>query len=433
MALDKADSISQINNLFPDNTTGEISPADQRVVNINAISSNLNLVDPGLQVVTGSASLSTKQIGVNSIDHFPTPAGGVITLAADTVYYVGNDIDFGTNRIVLNDETVIIGLDDRLVTLTYSGTGSMFTSVNAGFRLRLLSISCASGTFLTASDTGSKIFCFNDLNITACTNLGTLTGYEFFDIHHCNFVASTSGFIFAGAIDEFHSHNSTFNMSAGKAIDLDTATFNSVDVDDCSFTLASGSFGVSGLASSGNINAGGLGKIRFSKFSGAGTPLENISIDDARWNFSGNDDIADSRPDGLLSMIDNTVETVISTIGVGVLVAGIWVMVTASQFTTTAAGRLTYDGGRPAKLPVTVSTAADVASGTNQEIRFHLYLNGVIIEESKTESNIDAGDIKNQSNIWQLTMEPGDYLELFVENNSTTNNIIVVDAKFRIN
>ncbi len=42
MALDKTDSISQINDLFPDNATGEITPVDQRIVSTNAIDSNLN-------------------------------------------------------------------------------------------------------------------------------------------------------------------------------------------------------------------------------------------------------------------------------------------------------------------------------------------------------------------------------------------------------
>ncbi len=45
MAFDKAGSISQINNLYPDNTTGEVTPVDQRVVSTNAIDSNLNTVE----------------------------------------------------------------------------------------------------------------------------------------------------------------------------------------------------------------------------------------------------------------------------------------------------------------------------------------------------------------------------------------------------
>lgn len=54
MALNKADSISQINNSYPDNTTGEITPADQRIVSTNAISSNVNTEETINQVINSN-------------------------------------------------------------------------------------------------------------------------------------------------------------------------------------------------------------------------------------------------------------------------------------------------------------------------------------------------------------------------------------------
>lgn len=435
MALDKADSISQINNLFPDNTTGEISPADQRVVNINAISSNLNLVDPGLQVATGSASLSTKQIGVNSIDHLPTPSGGVITLDANTVYHVGNDINLGTNRIVMSDDTVIVGISESNISMTYTGTGTMFTCTNVSARINNVSITCASGTFLDVSGTGVEGIILNGVNVNGVAILGTITNIRSFGWDDGAIaVISTRGFLFVTTITKLNLDNLVFVATTGVVIDFGTAIFDTVDIDGALFSLlTSGATAISGAVSSANISAGGLGEIKFCHFSGSGTPLSGLTTDDALWNFLNNDDIANSRPDGLLSFIDNTTETVITTIGVEVLVAGTWNIVRTSQFTGTAAGRLTYNGGRPVTVPVTVSTAITVASGTNQELHLHLFLNGVIIEQSKVQSNVDSGDTKNQVNIWELVMSSDDYIELFVENNSTTNNITVIDAKFRIN
>lgn len=433
MSLDKADSISQVNNLFPDNVTGEITPADQRVVSTNIITSNLNLVDAGPQTATGSASLSAKQITINDLSHLPLPSGGVITLEADTLYFLGNDIDFGTTRITLSDGTVFKGLDERVVTVTYSGTSTMFTAVNVGFRIEKLKISCPSGAFFNGSDAGSKVFCFNNLDVIDSDTLGLIDGCEFFDIHHCDFKSTTDGFMFSGSIDEFHIHNSVIDLTAGVGLDFATAVFDTIDVDDSSFILAAGSIGASGLVFSGNINAGGLGKFRFTSFSGSGTKLVGISSDDALWNFVGNDDIADSRPDGLLSFIDNITETIITVSGVEVLVAGTWNIIRSSQFTGSAAGRLTYNGGRPVVVPVTASTAVTVSSGVNQELHLHLFLNGSIIEESKVQVNVDSTDTKNQTNVWQLVMNPGDFIELFVSNESTTNNVTVSDAKLRVN
>jgi len=64
MALNKSDSISQVNNLFPDNTTGEITPADQRIVSTNAISSNVNTEETIDQTLQGFVSIKRKLLTV---------------------------------------------------------------------------------------------------------------------------------------------------------------------------------------------------------------------------------------------------------------------------------------------------------------------------------------------------------------------------------
>lgn len=437
MALDKDDSIAQINNLFPDNATGEISPSDQRIVSSNAVSSNLNLIDAGPQIATGSASLSTKQVGVNDLSHLPIPSGGVITLADDTLYFIGNDIDLGVNRLVMGNNTVIDGLDFFTSAITYTGTGDMITSVNKSFRLKNVGFYCINGTFANFSDVApltSSFILFQAIAVWECKNLGTVSNLGLLSIEFSQFAnITTGGLLFVGSFGNLVFSKSLGVINSGTFMDFGTSNFNGIEIATFRVVTASGTTAFSGLPSSGNINIGGIGAIQQGRFDGVGTILSGLTVDDALWNFFGNDDIANTRADGLLSMIDNATETVILSIGAAVLVAGTWVNVTTSQFSATAAGRLTYIGGRPAKLPVTISTAVTVSSGVNQEIHFHIHLNGSIIEESKTETNIDSTDIKNQTNVWQLTMFPDDFLELFVENNSTTNNVTVIDAKFRIN
>jgi len=66
MALNKDDGISQVNNLFPDNISGEITPADLRVVSTNAISSSLNTEEVTDQVIKSNFE-TTKQL----IKHAP--------------------------------------------------------------------------------------------------------------------------------------------------------------------------------------------------------------------------------------------------------------------------------------------------------------------------------------------------------------------------
>jgi len=61
MALSKTNSIAQINDLFPDNITGEITPEAQRIVSTNAISSNLNTEETTGQTIK-SAFETTNQL-----------------------------------------------------------------------------------------------------------------------------------------------------------------------------------------------------------------------------------------------------------------------------------------------------------------------------------------------------------------------------------
>ena len=53
MLKNKSDLLAQIESLLPNNTSGQISPADHRTVSIDDVDSNLNLVEPSEQTVAG--------------------------------------------------------------------------------------------------------------------------------------------------------------------------------------------------------------------------------------------------------------------------------------------------------------------------------------------------------------------------------------------
>lgn len=450
MALNKADGISQVNNLFPDNITGEITPEDQRVVSTNAISSNLNIEETNVQDVAGLTNflgglqldgvpltVPTKETKINAFDDLPAPSGGVITLAADMQYTFENDIDIGTNRFVLNDNTVVNGLDEHVVSITYTGTGNMFTSVNATCRLKNIGIFCVNGTVIDASDTGPLtthfFFMFNVI-VWECANVGSFTNLGLVSVVIVRFDNITNnGMVLTGTFGNLVANFLLGVINSGIFIDLGIATFNGVDLVQFAIITASGTTAISGATDSANIAPGGLGSIRFGKFVGIGTDLVGLSVEDALWEFLGNDDIADTRPDGLLSQTANVTATVITTTSTPVLLAGTWTIIRTSQFTGTAAGRLTYNGGKPITVPVTVATTGASVSGVNKDVRFYIGLNGVVITQSRVKANFSAGDTKNQTIIWQLEMQPNDYIEVFLENITDTINIIIEDTKLRIN
>jgi hypothetical protein len=226
---------------------------------------------------------------------------------------------------------------------------------------------------------------------------------------------------------------SLVNLNGGTMFKLGTATFDSLTINPIDITLAAGTTFLSGLASSGNINAGGIGSVINSRFSGAGTILSTVSIDDDRWNFFGNDNIRDSRPDGLLSMQSNATATTITVAGTYVLAAGTWVIESSSQFTGTTAGRLTYNGVKDLRTPITFSCTVEPSSGTNKTISIRVAINGTTVANSTRTARTDAGSPISITLPWQDTLSSGDYVEVFVTNETDTVNVLVSSALSRIN
>ncbi len=450
MALDKAGSISQINNLFPDNTTGEITPVDQRVVSTNAISSNLNLVDTieqsvvssvdflaGLKIDGDPVTIPTKEVKINDFSELPAVVGGKIPLLPDIQYTFEDNVDIGLTGFTLGNNTVIDGLDEHVTAITFTGTGNMFTGVNVTSRIKNIGLYCANGTLFNISDTSPKttnFFFLRDIIVWECANIGTAIDLGLLSMFGCRFDnISNNGVLLVGDFGNLVGNFMFGVINSGTFIDLGTATFNGIDLDQFVVVKASGTIAISGLTGSANINTGGIGSVRNGRFVGVGTNLSGITNQDALWDFIGNDDIGNTRPDGLLSQTDNSTETVITTVSTPVLLAGTWEIVRTSQFIGTAAGRLTFIGGRPIVVPIVLTTTAAVVSGVNKDVNFYIGLNDSIIPSSKVKANLSAGDTKNQSNVWQQEFQPGDYIEPFVENTTDTIDVIVEDTKLRVN
>lgn len=377
----------------------------------------------------------SKTVLVSVKADLPTPAAGVITLVADTEYRFLNDVSIGTDRLVLANNTVIKGIDSLNVTITYTGTGDMLTMADTTNRIAFITISCAAGRVFNWSCTAVKILRVHDVTISAADKVGVFNGVagilRFTTVSPS--VVTTDGLEFQGDFLSLLWEVSAFTISAGAIFNLGTATFSSFIADTILATLNGSSNLISGATGSANINTGGDGLVTAMRVSGAGTPLAGISVDDALWNFFHNDDIQDTRPDGLLSMQGNAVNTVIGTSGVYVLTAGTWVVERSSQTTGTTAGRSTYDGGKDATLPITASLSVEPASGTNKLISVRVAKNGTVITNSTRTALTNTGSPTAITVPWQDNLSTGDFIEVFVTNDTDTIDVLVSSAVLRIN
>lgn len=375
---------------------------------------------------------TNKTVIISEEADFPTAVLGVITLEADKDYLIVNDITTA-NRFVTSRPNTIRAASSQMVTLTYSGTGTMFTSVNPSLKLINISVSCPNGSlFDSTAPTLPGIIQMVESNVKACQSLGNIDGNfitRFTNVAFENLVLN--GLTFSGANEILVVDVGVAFIRGGSLIDLGTATFNSVSIDSgIIFYLVVGTFLLSGLANSGNLNVGGLGTVINNKGFGTGISLNGISTDDARWNFSSNNSIPDTRPDGLVALTTPT--TTILGVATPTKVTGVFSTIRTSQMTATTDGRITYNGEKNATLPITAALSLEPVSGTNKDINIYLAKNGVVIPNSKVFTTVSAVSPKNQSVVWQDSWASGDYYEVWIESVDGTD-VQVNTAKLRVN
>ena len=133
-----------------------------------------------------------------------------------------------------------------------------------------------------------------------------------------------------------------------------------------------------------------------------------------------------------VTMQGNATATTIATQGTPVKVAGTWVVQTESNFTGNTTGRLTYNGSTTEVVSATVSITFSHAAGGSDDLAVYIAKNGSVITASKLTRAVTGSARGNVSTFFNISMDTSDYLEVFVANDSDTNNITVVDCLFGV-
>ena len=128
-----------------------------------------------------------------------------------------------------------------------------------------------------------------------------------------------------------------------------------------------------------------------------------------------------------VTMHGNSTETVISSTATPVKVAGTFVVGDESGYTGDTTGRITHTGNT-ARHIINAIISISVASGTNHRISMYIAKNGTIITSTKTTATTSSGLYRSLATFANLELDDGDYVEIFVRNESTTDNLIVLDA-----
>ena len=400
----------------------------------------INLVNGFLEFSESSSPLAqTNTRIISGISDFPNAIAGVITLEDNINYVIVQPISTA-NRFVLGANNSITANNPVSPLFEYTGTGTFFTGVNVNLSINEIFLSCPSGKVFDLSTTigTGNFFLARLVIVLSCAKYATFTNMRTVDINDSSALSCDDGITLAGVTNWSIFSLNKFSMNSTsatfKGVDLGAAVFRTLECTDLILNAPAGAIGILGLASGANITTGFVATVTNGSFFGGLTPLQTITVSDIRWDFKGNSGISDTLIDALVYVTANVTETVITTINTPVKATAVFTVDLLSRFTSDGAGRLTYIGERSFRAPIDLSTTITAASGgVDKQVSLYIAINGSVVAATKKQATVSGTKAASVTSIWQATLNTGDYIEAFVENNTDTTNIIVGQAVERVN
>jgi len=325
-----------------------------------AATKNFALIADGAGSSAFLALLGTNTVVVRQLSDLPTPAAGKIILAANTTYMIGASINLGTDFLDFGAGSSIITDAPLKSIITYTGTNPMLQGVDVSSHISGVTLDAPNANLMDWSETatgGTKLLLLDGVLVLNCKTVATFDKMGTTVFEGMTVISCTDGVVITGAVHVgLRMVSISFSSTDVGFVGLDVtgATLKTLNLDGMILNGGAGSIGIKGDAASANIAANFIANVNNVQFAGVTTPLSGITIDDIRWNFQGNGIVPDTMPDALLSFSNNATVTTLS-VGVPTLIAGTFTLDRASQFTTTTAGRATYNGERDLVTPIDVS------------------------------------------------------------------------------
>lgn len=383
------------------------------------------------------SGIVTSRVYVREAADFPTPVANVITLAANTEYYLDGAISVGDDTFVLSNNSAIVGGGSAYSSLTTTTTGNVFTS-SSSFTLSNFAVNASAATVFACVGGAFESAYLDKLTINTCSTIGTFSAWYSLFWDQGAAVSFANGLTMSGTCNIFILDLVSFITGYTTAVDLDSATFNTCSFNRCGFSYASATNHVIIAASSANINTSKMGRFTANTFNASATNIVlNGDTGDLRWEYVRNFNLADTTKNAQIYMHTVTLTALDAADGdLGnpkkINGATNWVTYHADQFTATTDGRLTYIGTTTEEFLATGHIIGTCASST-QTIAFYIAKNGTVITASKTQREFASTAVGSPTPCEAIvTLATGDYIELYIENltgvidfNSTILNFVV--------
>lgn len=135
----------------------------------------------------------------------------------------------------------------------------------------------------------------------------------------------------------------------------------------------------------------------------------------------------------IVYMQGNSTATTIASTATPVKAAGTYTVGDVSGgFTADTTGKITDVEAATHRHVINALVTVDVASGTNHKISLYIAVNGSVVNETKMTDTVSAGLPRSIATFLNSEISDTDYIEIYVRNESTTDSIIVVNAKLSV-
>jgi hypothetical protein len=415
---------------------------------------------------------SSNWVEVSQESDFGTAVAGTITLAANTIYFVRGEVTMNSNLVCNVEGVEIVGNDRNTDHLIWNGSGALLTvtDVNFGINQVRFSSNNINTSILDATNINAGSFNAGRLKVLTifnCQFRGTydvidVKGYDLVDINNCLFFyikATNFGLRFEDTskiqlsscelirwFDETTIPTpggwATVSMIELKANNV--ASFGAVNINGCIVhpqqtqngidinTASTTGFGT--ISSNAFINLGlTTGKVFLPE-------IPVVLLPDYSQTSTLNYDIFANQ--GLLNSVSGTVTTVTNNTTDTVLTAGVPTVINTGgnalqqagvRYTVTTGGRSTYTGTKQKFVSIHASISYQKQGGGSADYIFYIYKNGVLLSGSNVD--VIAGTATADGTVsinYGVLMELNDYLEVYVQNPGSNDDILIKDLQLVI-
>ncbi len=354
-----------------------------------------------------------------------TAGGGTTYQLASNTYYEVNGTIALAYPIDLN-EAYISGLDaneDRLII-----TGSTIFSGSSGGSIRNLTLIVSGGSVFNLTGSGAETLLFQNSIVSGSgpttDALGTISNFDIVFMNIINIGNLDDGITYNNIDNLLLSNVAWFESNAG-TYETYTGTFNLIEKVSGFCKVPLGATGID-VSSNPTVDSG---NIISTAFFGAGDYVDPYTSGsypnhnfDSNWNVDspGVPMESDAATVGYFSMANNTTVTNLSTNNVPVKIAG--ATVSSSLFRTSSSNnRIVYEGSGPREFVVICSGTLEHTVNNARIYNFYVYKNGVQVPAISSERRFSRNDVGSYSMTGVLSLERGDYIEIWVSINNVNN------------